>query len=158
MIIKIFLMFSRYIQIYLLYLLLHSSYTSRFVGWFMFFLSFDLSIWPYHLALPFGLTIWPYPNIFYVFLSIAPWNGDIQKCIYIVFLYNPWFTIYTVPPRTKAALSPCTKTSLPLVILPVILLYNSAKLQYFLQYLAVEFQYCRIRVERWSITVRMGIV
>ena len=53
---------------------------------------------------------------------------------------------------------PLHKNVPAIFFLPVILLYNSAKLQYFLQYLAVEFQYCRIRVERWSITVRMGIV
>ena len=74
-----------------------------------------------------------------------------------------------MPPRTKAALSsskttfmssrmktslsPCTKTSLPLVILPVILLYNSAKLQYFLQYLAVDFQDCRITLRTQALTL-----
>ena len=83
MILKIFFMFSRYIQIYLLYLFLHSSYRVGLLGDLCFFyhltLTFGLTIWPYHLALPFGLSIWPYPNIFYVFLSIAPWNGDIQK-------------------------------------------------------------------------------
>ena len=60
MILKIFFMFSRYVQIYLLYLFLHRSYTSRFVGWFMFFLPFALSICPYHLTLAFALSICPY--------------------------------------------------------------------------------------------------
>ena len=49
--ILIFLMFSRYVQIYLLYLFLHRSYRVGLLGNLCFF---------YDLTLPFGLTIWPY--------------------------------------------------------------------------------------------------
>ena len=48
--ILIFLMFSRYVQIYLLYLFLHRSYRVGLLGNLCFF---------YDLTLPFGLTIWP---------------------------------------------------------------------------------------------------
>ena len=78
---------------------------------------------------------------------------ETKICIYIVFWYNACSTeakaalssrkITSLSPRMKTSLSPRTKT---------------AKLQYFLQYLGVDFQDCRITVRRWSITVRIGIV